>query len=92
MATKEALSWNSAISLHPQEACRQIYEAVKRPASGWRRWSATPFPSPWRSPSPSSGWDAANARPPLRPGRRPFAFADAYTREGTLDHLEDLFN
>lgn len=36
--------------------------------------------------------DAASQAQLYDRNRRPFRFADAYTREGILDQLEDLFN
>ena len=92
VATKAALSWNSAISLHPQEACRQIYEAVKRACQRLEEMERYTISEPLEVSLSFKRMDAANAAPLYDRERRPFRFADAYTREGTLDHLEDLFN
>ena len=92
VATKEALSWNSAISLHPQEACRQIYEGVKKACARLEEMQPFTFAEPMEVSICFKRLDAANAAKLYDRERRPFAFADPFTREGTLEKLEDLFN
>ena len=56
VATKEALSWTSAISLHPQESCRRIYEGVKKPARVFLRCSHSPSRNRWTFLSALNAW------------------------------------
>lgn len=92
VATKEALSWTSAISLHPQESCRRIYEGVKKACSRLPEMQPFTFAEPLEVSICFKRLDAANAAQLYDRDRQPFRFADPFTREGTISKLEDLFN
>ncbi len=92
VATKEALSWNSAISLHPQEACRRIYDGVKKACTRLGEMKPYILAEPLEVSIRFKRLDAANSAQLYDWNRQPFAFADPFTREGTLRQLEDLFN
>ena len=88
--TKEALSYNGAISLHPQEACRRIEAGVRRAAARLPEMRPYVIKEPFcltvRYPRPEA---AGEARLYDRDGR-PFSAPDAHTRKGVVAQIEDL--
>lgn len=90
--TKQSLSWNSAISLHPQRSCELIYEGVKKACERLDEMKPYRIAEPIDVSIAFKRPDTASQAQLYDRNRRPFRFADAYTREGILDQLEDLFN
>ena len=89
--TKESISWNAALSLHPQAATQAIYDGVIK------AHKRLPEMKPYQITEPLSveirykRLDEAAAAPLYDRNRKPFAQADGFTRTGVLDRLEDLF-
>ncbi len=89
--TKRSLSWTSAVSRHPSAVCEDIYNTVLDAA---RRGPQAP---PYTLPSPLSvkiryqRMDQAAQAQLVDQTGRPFAFADAFTRTGTVSSVRDLF-
>lgn len=89
--TKKSLSWNSALSRHPDAVCRDIYETVKKAAEEGPKTAPFTFSSPVRVEIRFQRSDAAaSARLYGRDGR-PFELTDGFTRAGTLNSIRDLF-
>lgn len=90
VVTKEALSNNGALSLHPKEACRRIEAGVRRAVARLDEMHPYVIQEPLsvsvRYLRPEA---AEEARLFDREGR-PFSFPNAYTREGVLTRVEDL--
>ena len=91
VVTKEALSWTSALSRHPQAVCDDIYRTVRAAVPG----AGTLVP--YRMPGPLSVEirykrmeDAARAALTDRNGH-PFAQPDPFTRSGVVDGVSALF-
>lgn len=91
VVTKEALSWTSALSRHPQAVCDDIYRTVRAAVPG----AGTLVP--YCMPSPLSVEirykrmeDAARAVLTDRNGH-PFAQPDPFTRSGVVDGVSALF-
>lgn len=91
VVTKEALSWTSALSRHPQAVCDDIYRTVRAAVPG----AGTLVP--YCMPGPLSVEirykrmeDAARAALTDRNGH-PFAQPDPFTRSGVVDGVSALF-
>lgn len=89
--TKQSLSWSSALCRHPEAVCEDIFNTVSQAAA------EGPRVPPFRLPEPleaeirfTHATDAARANLTDISGR-PFGFADAFTRTGTLHSVRDLF-
>lgn len=91
VATKRGFSWNSAVSLHPQAACRAIYDGVTAACDRLAEMRPYTFSLPMELSVRFKRMDAANAAALYDRERKPFAFTDAFTRTGVVDRLEDLF-
>ena len=91
VTTKQALSWTSAVSRHPQAVCENIYCAVRAAVTGVGTLR------PYRMPSPLAVEirykrmeDAARASLTDLHGH-PFAQPDPFTRCGLVDGVTALF-
>lgn len=89
--TKQALSWTSAISLHPQAACDAIYRAVRDavPRIGTLAPYRLPHPLPVEIRYKRME-DAARAVLTDREGRA-FSQPDPFTRAGVVESVTALF-
>lgn len=92
VAIKEALSWNSAICLHPEAAQEAIYQGVTRACERLDEMKPFRFTSPLSLRIRFNRMDEANASQLYDMNRVPFAFEDAFTRVGTIARITDLFN
>lgn len=91
VVTKKGLSWTSAVSKHPLAVCEEIGEAVSRAALRLEEMKCFSLPSPLQVEIRYKRMeDAARAALTDREGR-PFAQADAFTRIGVMNSIEDLF-
>ena len=90
--TKQGYGWNGAVSLHPKEAQRQIYEAVKRAVEREAEMNPYKLESPLQAEIRFKRIDAANAAKLYDINRQPFAFQDAFTRVGTIESVRQLFD
>ena len=91
VATKQGFGWHAAISLHPSQAQQQIYDAVKRAAEHESRMQAYTFDEPMEVSIRYKRLDAAHGAQLFDRERKPFVFADAFTREGVLDNVTQLY-
>lgn len=89
--TKKSLSRTSAVSLHPAAACDAIYAAVLRAAKEGPRVGPVDFGSPVTVAIRFQRTDQAASAPLADRDGKPFAFRDAFTREGVLNSVTDLF-
>ena len=89
--TKKALAWNSCISIHPDAACDLIYDKVS--AACIRLGDMRPFviPEPFEYELRYKRIEYAQGCAYRNPDNTPFERVDAYTRRGTLERLEDIF-
>ena len=89
--TKKALAWNSCISIHPDAACDLIYDRVS--AACIRLGDMRPFviPEPFEYELRYKRIEYAQGCAYRNPDNTPFERVDAYTRRGTLERLEDIF-
>ncbi len=87
--TKQALAWNSCISKHPDAVCEEIREQVRAAmnAKGTVYRIQTPFTYEvaYKRIEYAQGCALRN------PDNTPFARKDAYTRVGTLNDPEHIF-
>ncbi|MBE5783616.1 MAG: peptidase M55 [Clostridiales bacterium] len=90
--TKQGYGWNGAVSLHPKEAQRQIYEAVKRAVERENEMKPYKLEGPLQAEIRFKRMDAANAAQLYDIHRQPFAFKDAFTRTGTIASVRQLFD
>ena len=91
VVTKEALSWTSALSRHPQAVCDDIYRTVRAavPGAGTLVPYCMPGPLSVEIRYKRMG-DAARAALTDRNGH-PFAQPDPFTRSGVVDGVSALF-
>lgn len=89
---KESWGWNGAISLHPKEAQRQIYEAVSRAVRRQAEMKAYRLEGPMEVSLRYKRLDAAAQAQLYDQDRRPFAFSDPFTRTGTINSITQLFD
>lgn len=92
VVTKQASAWNFALSLHPQAAVEAIYRGVTAALAREAEMQVYTIREPLHLSLRFRRADEAAAAQLYDRARRPFASPDAYTREGWLDQLEDLFN
>lgn len=92
VVTKQASAWNFALSLHPQAAVEAIYRGVTAALAREAEMQVYTIREPLHLSLRFRRADEAAAAKLYDRARRPFASPDAYTREGWLDQLEDLFN
>ena len=90
--TKVGLGWNAAVSLHPKAACEAIYNGVMRAAERLDEMKPFTFTLPLEYEIRYKRIDSAGEARLYDRERRPFRFADAFTRVGVLDRVEDLMN
>lgn len=91
VTTKEGSGWHAAVSLHPKEAQRQIYEAVKRAVQREDEMQVYTFEEPLNVSIRYKRLDTAHNVQLFDRERKPFAFADGFTREGTLNDVTELY-
>ena len=92
VVTKQASAWNFALSLHPQAAVEAIYRGVTAALAREAEMQTYTIREPLHLSLRFRRTDEAPAAQLYDRARRPFTSPDAYTREGWLEHLEDLFN
>ena len=94
VAVKKSLGRTSVLSMHPEAARNAIYSGVMRACERIDEMKPYTFSLPMEVEFRFS--DMAGANSPYRGlydnKRRPFEFVDAFTRRGTMDNIEDLFN
>lgn len=90
--TKQGFGWNGAVSLHPKEAQRKIYEAVKRAVAREDEMQCYQLSYPIDVSIRFKRMDAANQAQLYDRERKPFAYLDAFTRTGMLDDINQLFD
>lgn len=89
--TKDSLSWNSAISKHPEAVCDEIYERVKIACERIDEMECYCFSEPLHIEIRYKRMDAANGAALFDTNGVPFGFKDAFTREGTVSSITCLF-
>lgn len=87
VVTKQSLSWNSAISLHPKEACRQIYSEVKEAYSSLDQMKPYTFETPIQISLRYLRKDDAAVAPLFDCNGEPFIFKDPFTRKGIVKDI-----
>ena len=92
VVTKECWGWNAAVSLHPKEAQRRIYEAVSRAVRRQAEMRPYRLEGPMEVSIRYKRLDAASQAVLYDKDRRPFAFSDPFTRTGTIDRIAQLFD
>lgn len=90
VTTKQSLSWNSALSLHPVKVCELIYETVLRAAREKTTVSPYLLPSPLEVEIRYQRMDHASRAALFDMEGNPFTFVDAYTRRGFVRSVRDL--
>lgn len=91
VVTKESLSWNAALSLHPQAAVEAIYNGVQTAYGRLSEMKPFVIEEPLSVEIRHKRLDDAAAAPLYDRNREPFAFVDGFTRAGVLNRIEDLF-
>ncbi len=89
--TKESISWNAALSLHPKAAVQAIYDGVVKAHKRLSEMQPFQITEPLSVEIRYKRLDDAAAAPLYDRNRKPFALLDGFTRTGILDRLEDLF-
>ena len=92
VVTKEGWGWNAAISLHPREAQKRIYEAVRRAMARLDEMQPYRIPGPFEFSVRFKRMDAAAQAPLYDRERRPFACPDPFTRAGRLDRISQVID
>lgn len=92
VATKQGYGWHGAVSLHPKEAQKQIYEAVQRAVKREDEMKAYKIEGPIRAEIRYKRIDEANAAKLYDINRQPFGFMDAFTRYGTIASVRQFFD
>ena len=92
VVTKEGFGWHGTVSLHPQEAQRQIYEAVKKAVERENEMEAYSLQCPIEAKIRFKRMDEANAAKLYDINRQPFGYEDAFTRVGTIASVRQLFD
>lgn len=90
--TKKGFGWNGAVSLHPVEVQRQIYDAVRRAVEREKDMMAYQLKTPMDVEIRFKRMDQANQAKLYDMNRQPFAFMDAFTRSGKLANIGQLFD
>ena len=83
---------NFYIKCHPQEAQRQIYEAVKKAVERENEMEAYSLQCPIEAKIRFKRMDEANAAKLYDINRQPFGYEDAFTRVGTIASVRQLFD
>ncbi len=84
VATKESFGWNCAISKHPVQVEREIYEATKRAISRLEEMKPFRLPSPVTIQIRFKRIEEAQER---AQSRGPWSRVDPYTVEGTVERI-----
>lgn len=91
VSTKRGYGWHAAVSLHPKAAQDEIYAAVRRAMEREDEMQCYNFTEPMHVSIRYKRLDAAQAAQQFDRERKPFIFADGFTREGVLDNVTQLF-
>ena len=92
VTTKEAGAWNFALSLHPKAAIDAIYKGVCAALAREQEMQCFTLEEPVMLALRFRRTDEAAHANLYDRARKPFSRPDAYTREGVLNSIEDLFN
>ena len=84
VATKKAMAFHRAVSLHPKRACEAIYKGVQRAYARLAEMKTLTCPSPCRMEVRFKTLEEAQRANFRDMNGQPFGFADAYTRTGTV--------
>lgn len=91
VVTKESISWNAALSLHPQAAAQAIYNGVQKAYTRLSEMKPFQISEPLSVEIRYKRLDDAAAAPLYDRERQPFSFVDGFTRAGVLGRIEELF-
>jgi D-amino peptidase len=89
--TKKSLSWNSAISKQPAAVCEEIYKTTLEAAMTGPKVQPFLLPSPLEVEIRYQRPDVAAQAHLIDRFGNPFGFLDAYTRQGMVNRVQDLF-
>ncbi|MBN3010065.1 M55 family metallopeptidase [Ruthenibacterium lactatiformans] len=89
--TKRSLSWSSALSRHPAAVCQDIYSTVLQAAKEGQKVAPYTLPSPLSVEIRYPRTDLACHAALTDIEGKPFAFADAFTRTGVVESVQNFF-
>ncbi|HAN21371.1 MAG: hypothetical protein A2Y15_06975 [Clostridiales bacterium GWF2_36_10] len=89
--TKKAIAWNSCISLHPQKCCEEIYDGVKKAALISDTLKPFIIVEPFEYEVRYKRIESAQGCTYRDINNKLFQRTDAYTRKGTLNSPEMIF-
>ena len=90
VVTKQALAWNSCVSLHPKTAQKEISDAVRK-AVAEGKGTVCRLDGPVHVEVRFKRIEGAQNSPLTDRFNRPFERPDPYVRSGELEDIEDLF-